>query len=77
MDFLSIKTLEGKKPSQKTGDFSHCDIRAGVWRWGWGWVEVVVVMMGVKHGKWRQREKLLHKDTKAGRNTAELQKREG
>lgn len=50
-----------------------------MWRRGWGWVEVVVVvMMGVKHGKWEaEREKLLHKDTKAGRNTAELQKREG
>lgn len=45
---------------------------------GRGWVEVVVVLlMGVKHGKWRQREKLWHKDTKGGRNTAELQKREG
>lgn len=32
---------------------------------------------GVKHGKWRQREKLLHKDTKAVRNAEELQKREG
>lgn len=72
MDFLSEKTLEGKK----TGDFSHCDIWAGVWRWGWVEV-VVVVVMGVKHGKWRQRGKLLHKDTKAGRNIAELQKREG
>lgn len=47
--------------------------------WGSGWVEVVVVvvLMGVKHGKWWQREKLWHKDTKGGRNTAELQKREG
>lgn len=40
-------------------------------------VEVGVVLMGVKHGKWRQTEKLLHKDTKAGRNTAALQNREG
>lgn len=23
------------------------------------------MLVGVKHGKWRQREKLLHKDTKA------------
>lgn len=29
MDFLSVKTLEGRKEGKKTGDSSHCDIWAG------------------------------------------------
>lgn len=48
MDFLSVKTLEGRKRKKeaKTGDFSHCDIWAGVWRWGWGWGWGWVLVVG-------------------------------